>query len=203
MRAVHQVLVCGVGVDGGHQATIDAEVVVQDLGDRGQAVGGAGGVRDDVVLRRVVVLVVHAHHDGDVFVLRGRRDDDLLGAGLDVGTCRLGRGETPGRLDDDIDAEIAPWQGSRIALSQHLDLVPISRDGLFVEGDLARETTHGGVVLQQGRQGLVVGEVVGGNDLDVRTLLLGSAVEVTANSAEAIDANLHGHVGISFRDTRA
>jgi len=120
-----------------------------------------------------------------------------------VGTGRLSRGETSGRLDDHVYTELAPRQSRGIALSQHLDLVAIGRDGLFVKSDLARETTHRRVVLQQRRESLVVGEVVGGNDLDVRTLLLGSAVEVAANSAKAIDANLHGHVGISFRDARA
>ena len=35
-------------MDSGHQALDDLEVVVDDLGDGGQAVGGAGGVRDDV-----------------------------------------------------------------------------------------------------------------------------------------------------------
>ncbi len=39
-------LVIGVGVNGGHQARFDAEGLVQDLGDRGQAVGGAAGVGD-------------------------------------------------------------------------------------------------------------------------------------------------------------
>jgi hypothetical protein len=36
----------------------NAEVVVDDLGERGEAVGGAGGVRHHVVAR-LVLLVVH------------------------------------------------------------------------------------------------------------------------------------------------
>src|SRR5215218_3864911 len=36
VRAVLQVLVCGVGVNGGHQATLDAELVVDHLGQRAQ-----------------------------------------------------------------------------------------------------------------------------------------------------------------------
>src|SRR5699024_5364665 len=42
--AVQQLLGGGDGVDGGHQAFHNAEVVVQNLGDGSQAVGGAGGV---------------------------------------------------------------------------------------------------------------------------------------------------------------
>ena len=47
VRAVLQVLVLGVGVDRGHQTLLDADQVVEHLGHRGQAVGGARGVGDD------------------------------------------------------------------------------------------------------------------------------------------------------------
>src|SRR5699024_8619080 len=47
----------GGGVHGGHQAFGDAELVVQDLGDGGQAVGGAGGVGDEVHVGGVLVQV--------------------------------------------------------------------------------------------------------------------------------------------------
>jgi hypothetical protein len=48
---VHRVerrLVAGVAVDRGHEAALDADGVVQDIGDRGEAVRGAGRVRDDL-----------------------------------------------------------------------------------------------------------------------------------------------------------
>src|SRR6478672_10728054 len=47
---VVEVLVAGVGVDRRHQALDDAELVVEHLGHRGEAVRRAGGVRDDRVL---------------------------------------------------------------------------------------------------------------------------------------------------------
>ena len=43
------------GVHRGHQAGFDAEGVVDDLGQRGQAVGGAGGVGDEVHVGGVCV----------------------------------------------------------------------------------------------------------------------------------------------------
>jgi hypothetical protein len=43
-------LVVGVAVDGGHDAGGDAEGVVEDFDYRGEAVGGAGGVGEDVVV---------------------------------------------------------------------------------------------------------------------------------------------------------
>jgi hypothetical protein len=44
MHQVENALIVGVGMDGGHQPSFDAERVVQDLSYGRQAVGGAGGV---------------------------------------------------------------------------------------------------------------------------------------------------------------
>jgi hypothetical protein len=71
---VHGDLVVGVGVDGGHQALLDADAVGQDLGDRGQAVGRAGGVGDDghVAAQH---FFIDAHDDGGVDVVTARGGD--------------------------------------------------------------------------------------------------------------------------------
>ena len=50
VHGVERRLVAGVGVDGGHEALLDADRVVQHLGDRRQAVGRARGVGDDHVV---------------------------------------------------------------------------------------------------------------------------------------------------------
>jgi hypothetical protein len=98
-------------VDGGHQTFGDAEAFLeQHVDDGSEAVRGAARVGDDVVLGGVVLVVVHAHDDGDVFALGRGGDDDLLGAGGDVALGLFGVGEQTGGLDDDIDAEA--FQGS-------------------------------------------------------------------------------------------
>ena len=67
----------------------------------------------------VVLVVVDAEHERDVRVGRGRRDDDLLRAGVEVLLGRGPVGEEAGRLEHDVDAEVAPRQfaGSRSASS--------------------------------------------------------------------------------------
>ena len=45
---VHRLLGGGGGVHGGHQTLQDPEVVVDNLGQRRQTVGGAGGVRHNL-----------------------------------------------------------------------------------------------------------------------------------------------------------
>ena len=81
-----------------------------DLGERRQAVGGARRVRDDVVLRLVVVAVVDAEHQRDVRVGRRRGDDHLLRAGREMLRRVVALGELAGRFEDDVDAEILPGQ---------------------------------------------------------------------------------------------
>src|SRR5436305_14960105 len=71
-------LVIGVRVDGGHGAALDLEVVVDDLGHWSEAVRSAGGVGNNIVFGGIVLVFIHAQHNGDVFVFGGSGDDDLL-----------------------------------------------------------------------------------------------------------------------------
>src|SRR5262249_47009725 len=80
VREVQDAVVVRVCVHRGHQTLDDAEVLVEDLRHRRHTVGGAGGVGDDVVVGRVVLVLIDTHHDGDVLVGGRSRDEDLLGA---------------------------------------------------------------------------------------------------------------------------
>ena len=83
---VEDALVAGVGVDRGHDAADDPELVVEDLGQGREAVGGAGGVGDDVLGGRVVLVLVDADDEGAVDVLGG--GGDLLPSGTRVQAFR-------------------------------------------------------------------------------------------------------------------
>ena len=52
VERVQRRLVAGVGVDRRHEAPLDADRLVQHLGDGGEAIGGAGGVGDDEIVSR-------------------------------------------------------------------------------------------------------------------------------------------------------
>ena len=190
---VEQVLVGGVGVDRGHQALDDAELVVEHLGHRRQAVGRARRVGDHVVAGRVVQLVVDAHHDGDVVVGGRRGDDDLLGAGVDVRVRLGGVGEEAGGLDDHVGADLAPLEVAGVALGVRRDLLVTDVDGRVGRRHVGVEPTQDRVELEQVGQGLVVGEVVDPHDLDVGAGRTHGAEEVAADAAEAIDAYTNSH----------
>ena len=192
--AVLQVLVLRVGVDGRHQAALDAERLVQHLRHRREAVGRARRVGDDR-LRAVVQRLVDAEYDGEVVAGRRRGDDDLLRAALvDVLAGLLGLGEQPGRLDDDVDAEVLPRQGARAAaLSETDDRSAVDRDAVVDDLDLVRKAAQHAVVLQQVRDRRGVTEVVVGDDLDVVAAGERRAEVVAPDPAEAVDAYPGGH----------
>ena len=135
----------GVRVDGGHQALLDAELVVDDLGQRREAVRGAGGVGDDV--GAVVRGLVHAH-DVHGRVGRGRRDDDLLGARLEVGVRLLEGLEHARGLDDVLGATLLPRDGRGVLLVVELDLLSVDDDAVALVADLAVESAVGRVIFQ-------------------------------------------------------
>ena len=85
MHEVQQVLVVRVGVDRGHQPFLHPEGVVEDLYHRHEAVGGAAGVRNDAVNRRLEGIVVDAHDERGVDVSRRSRNYDPVGPRFDMG----------------------------------------------------------------------------------------------------------------------
>ena len=75
---IDRFLGCGVAVDGGHESFFHTESLFEkNMNKRGEAVGGAGSVGDDVMFRVVVLEVIDAHDNGDVLAFRRGGDDDL------------------------------------------------------------------------------------------------------------------------------
>ena len=123
---------------------------------------------------RVVHVVVDAHADHRVGVARRRGDDDALGAALQVRRGLLAGGEETGRLDDDVDAVVAPRDLGRLARLELLDLATVDREAGVGVLDLVRERAADRVVLQQERHRVRVAErVVDRDQLDVRLLAAG------------------------------
>ena len=136
----------GVGVDGGHESLSDAELVVDDLGEGSQAVGGARGVGDNV--GGTVVLLVVDTHDEHGGIGGGSRDDDLLGTTLQVSGGLVLGGEDTGGLDDILGAGVLPGDGRGVSLAVELDLVAVDDQVGTVVGDLTLEDAVAGVILE-------------------------------------------------------
>ncbi|GIM16979.1 hypothetical protein Vretimale_19536, partial [Volvox reticuliferus] len=121
VRGIQQALVTSVRVGGGHGALHDAELLLEDLDEWGQAVGRARGVRDDRVLMLVVRLVNTNDEGRDVLVLSGRGDQHLLGTSLQMLASANLVNEDTSALNDQVDVQLAPWKRQRVAARHDLN----------------------------------------------------------------------------------
>ena len=192
-EAVHDGLGGGGSMDGGHQAFDDAEVVVDDLGDRGQAVGGAGSVGNELHVGGVLVEVDAADEHRGV-VLRGAGHDDDLGAGVDVSLGLLLGQVNTGALEHVLNTELTPGDQGSVAVGlvgEDLDDLAVDGNGavLVVADDFTVETAVHGVVLHAVSD--VGSGMAGGVDRDDFDIvgLDGGAESQGADAAEAVDAN--------------
>ena len=99
VREVEDHLIVGVGMDSGHSSADNLKFVVHDFRDGRQAIRGAGGVRNNVMLGRVIELVIHSQHHGEVFIFRRRGDDDLLHRSAQMLFGVTGVGKASGGFD--------------------------------------------------------------------------------------------------------
>jgi hypothetical protein len=191
---VGDALIVGVGVDRGHEAVVDAELLVQHLRDRRDAVRRARGVRKDLISREQR-LVVHAHHHHPVDLVLGRHgEQDLLRARGDVLLAvGLGR-EDAGRLDGAVDVQVLPGELGRVLLREDLDRLPVDRERARARGHLVVEAPEDRVVLEQMGEPGRIGEIVDRDDLEVLRPRPHDAEDVAADAAEAVDADPDRHV---------
>jgi hypothetical protein len=144
------------------------------------------------VLGRIVLLVVHTQDDGHVRALGRGGDDHLLCSGLDVFRCAISRREDAGGLEHDVHAEILPRQLRRILHREDLELVLGHGDPVAGRFHVRLEVAEDRVVLEEMRQGLGVGEIVDGNEVDVRRAQR-RAHDVAANAPKPVDTDPNRH----------
>ena len=185
-------------MNGGHDAGNDRESLVQGVGHRSQAVGGAGSSRDNLVILGQGLLVDRV--DDGLQVVAGRsRDNDLLSASSDVSHALLFAGVEAGALQNNVNADLAPRAILSVLNGIDLDLLAIdddgilgSFDGVLVLTDLAQERALSGVVLEQVSQHLGAGQVIDGNNF-VALSLKHLTESQTADTAKTIDSNFNSH----------
>ena len=140
------------------------------------------------------LVVVDAIDDGQVRAFRRRRNEDALGARLEMGRGLLARGEDAGAFERDVDAERLVRKLGRILDRGHLDLVAVDHHRVALDRDLVRKAPVHAVVAQEVRVGLDRTEIVDRDDLDVLAARFqNSAQHQPPNAAEAVDRYLGNH----------
>src|SRR5471032_3024172 len=145
-----------------------------------------------MMLGAIVVLVVHAENERDVFAARRRGYQDFLcAAAVDV-CARLGRiRKDAGRFNDEIDAERFPWQLGGIAFGDDLNRAAVDLNRVGARAYFTLEDAVIRIVLEQMRALAGAREIVDGSDLDVGIVLDQRFGEITADAAKAVDTNAH------------
>ena len=193
-RAVNGLLGGSGGMHGGHQATLDAPVVVQHFGDWGQAVGGAGGCGNDGFTG--VFGVVYAIHEHRGVVLGRCGLDHLLGTGFEVCLAGFCGQEETGAIDHDVRARFVPLQVGGITLGRQTNFLAVNNHAAAVNGDIAIEAAMHGVVLQHVSQVFGLQQVIDGDDFDVFEVLRYGAEYHAADTAKTIDTDFNCHVSL-------
>ena len=158
-----------------------------------EAVGGAAGVGDDIVLGWIVLVLVDAEDESHVFIGGRGGDDDLFHGLAEVGFGLGGIGEVAGGFDDDLRACGGPVQLGGITLGEDFDLLAIDGNEVFAGDYIIGDVAQNRIVLKKMGEDCGTGEVVYGNEINLR-VTQSCAEDVAADAAESIDANLNCHV---------
>src|SRR5690606_9287127 len=139
---VNRLLRSGNGVNGAHESFHDAKVVIKHCGYGCEAVRGARCVRYDRLIC-LKLLVVHTHDEGRRIVLGRSGKDDLAGACLYVFLRQLLSEEKTGGFNDDLSADVGPFEVGRVAFCGDADFLSIDNERAIFYGNVPFETTVG------------------------------------------------------------
>jgi len=195
-RAIDGLLGGGGGVDSGHQTLNNAEVIVDNLGERGQAVGCAGSVGDDSVLGVVCIQVDTTNEHWGISGRSG--DDDLFSAALQMGRGLVDGCEDTSGLDNVISTDGAPRDAGGIPLGENGDGLALNPEltilGLY--GSL--ESSVDGIVLEHVNHVVKIDEgIVDSDDIDVSDNE-SITEDDAANTTETVDSDFDHCYSRSF-----
>ena len=206
MGHIQDLLVIGVSMHRHHEAALDRVQVIDNLHRRGQAVGRAGGIRNDMVLGGVILVVIDAQDDGQVFALGRSRDDNFLGAAfgdvvdgafddlaLLVDAIIFDR-EDARAFDHDIHAQAAPGDIGRVGFLETLDGLAINQQGVIFHLDRAVEAAVVAIIFQQVRHGGQVADIVESNNFQLIRIIIPDRLEnLATNATETVDTYFDRH----------
>ena len=176
-------------MDSGHECLHDAEVVMNDLGQGGQAVGCAGGIADSLE-GFIILLVVHAHHKHGG-IGRRHRDDDPLGTTLQVSPSLLHGSEDPSGPHHILSTSITPLDVGGISLLEEGDGLSMDDELPVLRLDCAVELAVGGIILEHVDHVVKVNEgVIDGDDVHFARIK-SSPGDQAPNVAKSVPSDLH------------
>merc|ERR1719462_336519 len=178
-------------MDGAHESLNDSEVVIDDLDQRSQAVGGAGSVADNG--HGWVELVVVDSHDEHGGIGAGGRDHNLLGTTLEVKGGLLDGGEHTSGLNNIVGSSRLPWDVGGVPLVEDLDLhVADAQLAALVPHITVLPHAVGGIILEHVHHVVNINEwVIDGHNVDLATAIEGGTGHQATDTSKSVDSNLN------------
>ena len=186
-------------MDGAHDTGLDRCIVVESLSHGSQTVGGAGSCGNDGVILGQGLLI-YAEYDGRQIIASRCRDNNLLGAGIDMSLrFRLGGIETS-TLQNYVYTDLSPRKIRGILLCVDPDGLSIYGDGVFTSlngmlafTDMTCISALSSIILKQMSQHLRIGQIVDRHNLiPFRSEHLSECQ--TADTSKTIDCYFYCHV---------
>jgi hypothetical protein len=181
------------GVDSGHETALHAEGLVDNLGKRSKAVGGAGSIGDDVLLglHGGVVDTIDEHRS----ISRRSSDENLLGSTSKVSAGLLGGGESTRGFDNPLNTEFTPFAVLRIPASKAKDFVGLTLIGdgklAVLANNGAREATVHGIITEHVSHSISLKErIIQGNKFNGHATFDENTKNKTTNTTKTVNSNL-------------
>ena len=193
-------LVHGNGVNSGHETLINTVVVVEDLGDWGEAVGGARSVGNNGHVRGIKVVVDTNDEDWAGILWWGGKND-FLGTSLDVQITFLLSKENTSGLANVISADGSPCNLGWVSLVEDFDEVSVDLDTTIALLNSSWESSVDRVVLKE------IAEVIEAHERIVDGHALGNifvseesgSENKSTDSSESVDSHSNSaHVLVCF-----
>ena len=193
MRKIQNYLVVGIRMDGRHGAEKNFEVVINDFHDGRQTICGAGSVRNNVVLGRVINLLINSKHERNIFVLGGRRNDDFFYRPANMFLGVIGIGKMACGFEHNLGADRIPWKFGRIPLGENLESLVVYGNAVRSSRDLIMQVAENGIIFEQVRQRLGTGEIVNCHHFDVR-IIERRPKNIATDASKAVNPYFNSHL---------
>jgi hypothetical protein len=190
-------------VDCGHQTFNNAEVLQNHLGDRSQAVSGAGRIRNDVIIRSECLIIDAENNSLHTVALTWGRNDDFFRAGFDVPPGFRVFDKKAGAFDHDVHAQFFPRECSwPFADGERLNFSAVDNECVVALGfDSALEAALRRVILKQVSKIFSGNEVVNCDHFDFaaqQALFNKGAKDKATDAAESVNSNFCSHLTSVF-----
>ena len=160
---------------------------MENLRDRGQAVGGAAGVGDDRLTG--VVVGIDAQDIGGGIILGGSGNDDPLRPAADVTLKRFTREKPPGTLQHHVGPFVGETQIGRVAFTKEANRLPLQLQAIPLQPRRMFQRAVNRIKTAEIAKGLRVGQIVDGDQLHIFPRRHDTG-HTAADAAKSVDRDL-------------